>query len=112
MILRSVRVTIAPGKYDAYWSWAEDIVALWDAGGVRRAGGPYNLTGPGGENVALWLTVHESEEQARDEFTALYSSGRGKELIEARPALVSASESAAYTEWTPGAGDRPQAPDW
>lgn len=112
MILRAVKVTIAPGQSDAYWSWARDIVALWDEGGIRRAGGPYDLSGASGESIALWLTVHESEEAARTAFQSLYSSGRGKELIEQRPNLVSATDVTTYTEWQPDRGAPSTAPAW
>lgn len=112
MILRSVRVTIASGQYDAYWAWSRDIVELWDEGGVVRAGGPYALSGTGGLQVALWLSVHETEEEARTQFQSLYAFGRGKELIEQRPALVSATESSTFTDWMPTVAAPPTAPAW
>ena len=109
MILRSVTVTLATGKEADYWTWAEDILDLWDASGVQRAGGPYLSTGPNGEQIATWLTVHESEDAAREQFRLIYSEGEGARLIALRPALVSNSVSAAYTQWvqrgsTPPAG--------
>jgi hypothetical protein len=111
MQLRAVRVTIAPGKSDDYWAWAKEIVALWDAHNVVRAGGPYRLTGPGGEDVALWLTVHANEDDVRNEFTTMYSSGRGKELIEQRPPLVAETTSTLSEHWDL-AGEPPAAPAW
>ena len=113
MLLRVVRVTIAPGKAGAYWSWAKDIVRLWDEAGVRRAGGPYALKGARGEDVALWLTVHESEEQMRLEFQQLYSAGRGKALIDVRPELVAETQGSAFGEWQPGDSSAPPPPpEW
>ncbi len=112
MILRSVKVTIAEGQFDAYWLWSRDILKLWDEGGVRRAGGPYVLSGSDGERIALWLSVHESEAEASSQFKALYAEGRGKELIMKRPALVSASESLAYAEWAADDAGPPEAPSW
>jgi hypothetical protein len=111
MQLRGVRVTIAPGKSDEYWAWAKEIVALWDAHGVKRAGGPYRLRGPAGEDVALWLTVHGEDDDIRDEFQRMYSAGRGKELIEQRPPLVSETTSTLSEHWDLG-GDPPAAPSW
>ncbi len=104
VILRAVTVTIAPGQSDAYWSWAHDIVALWNECGIRRAGGPYELSGSSGESIALWLTVHETPEDARTAFESLYSSGRGQELIERRPSLAAATYVATYDDWQPDMG--------
>ncbi len=112
MILRTVKVTIEEGQYDAYWSWSRDILKLWDEGGVRRAGGPYALSGPDGEHIALWLSVHASEAEATSQFKALYADGRGRELILKRPALVSASESLTYGDWAADDSSPPAAPTW
>jgi hypothetical protein len=113
MQLRTVRVTIAPGKTGDYWAWARDIVALWDAHGIKRAGGPYALKGPAGEDVALWLTVHDDESEIRGEFQAMYAGGRGKELIELRPPLVSETTSSLSEDWNPADGSGPPtAPAW
>lgn len=108
--MRVVRVTIADGKTEAYWVWAKDIVRLWDEGGVRRAGGPYALKGDRGEDVALWLTVHDTEEQMRSEFQQLYGSGWGKELIDVRPGLVKETQGSAMPDWNPLDGSAPAAP--
>jgi len=66
MQLRAVRVTIAPGKTTDYWAWAREIVALWDEHGIVRAGGPYALKGPDGEDVALWLSLHHPADEPGD----------------------------------------------
>ena len=89
MILRSVTVTIAPGKSTDYWAWAKEIVSLWDAHGVVRAGGPYAWRTTEGKEMALWLTIHETADEVASEFRKLYSEGRGRELIDRRPPLVS-----------------------
>ncbi len=102
MIMREVRVTIAPGKRDDYWAWARDIVELWDAHGVRRAGGPYRLQDDSdgqSRDVALWLTLHESMAEIEDEFRTLYSDGPGKALIEQRPPLVAETTHDYWDEW-------------
>jgi len=99
MYLRLVRTVIAPGMADAYWKWSREILDLWDEHGVLRAGGPYATTGPGGEGVAVWLSLHDSEEQMREQFRVMYSEGRGRELIGRRPALVSATTEGWYPEW-------------
>jgi hypothetical protein len=113
MQLRTVRVTIAPGKTADYWAWARDIVALWDAHGIRRAGGPYAFKGASGEDVALWLTVHDDESEIRGEFQAMYSTGRGKELIELRPPLVSETTSSLCKDWDAADGSSaPPTPAW
>ena len=112
MILRSVKVTIAGGQYDAYWSWSREILKLSEKGGIRRAGGPYSYSGPNGEQVALWLSVHESESDASSEFKALYASGLGRELILKRPDMVSASETATYSDWSEDEGVPPAPPEW
>lgn len=106
MLLRVVRVTIAPGREADYWAWSRDILRLWDEHGVRRAGGPYAGRGAGGEHTATWLTVHESEEQAREEFRSMYSGGRGQELIALRPPLVANTTSDHYPDWD-GTGAAP-----
>jgi hypothetical protein len=108
-----VKVTIAPGKTDAYWEWAREIVALWDANGVVRAGGPYALKGPGGEDVALWLTVHGPGDDVREEFQRLYATEPGKGLIERRPPLVADTVSTLHPAWDPAPGVAPPAaPAW
>jgi hypothetical protein len=109
MLLRVVRVTVAPGKHGEYWSWAKEIVELWDSAGVRRAGGPFSSAGPAGEDIANWLTFHESEDQAREEFRALYSTVRGAELIARRPPLVSDTVTVTFPAWD-GAGPPPLPP--
>ena len=112
MILRSVTVTIAPGKTEAYWAWAKDIVDLWDSHGVKRAGGPYRWRSADGKEMALWLTVHESEDEIAGEFQRMYSEGRGRELIEQRPPLVEHTDSGAFTQWDMGSGEAPPPPAW
>ena len=99
MFLRAVTVTIAPGQTGAYWAWAREILDLWDRHGVQRPGGPYRGTGPHGEDTALWLTLHPSRDDIENEFRTLYAGGRGKELIEQRPALVAGTTWAVYTPW-------------
>ncbi len=111
MHLRVVRVTIAPGKTEAYWAWSAEILKLWDEAGVVRAGGPYATKGPSGEDVGVWLTVHESEEQAGKQFQGLYEAGRGKELIALRPPLVAETTGGSFAPWD-GAGSAPLAPSW
>lgn len=107
MILRSVRVTLAPGKTEEYWAWAREILDLWDAHGVKRAGGPYAMSNPDGADVALWLTVHNSEEEVAPLFRGIYSEGRGAELIALRPAMVSESVTTVLENWIPTFGDEP-----
>ena len=94
-----VRATIAPGKTAAYWAWAKQILELWDAAGVRRAGGPYAAKGADGEEIGLWLTLHETEEEMLTEFQRLYADGRGKELIAERPPLVAHTAVETYPDW-------------
>ena len=97
VILRAVNVTIAAGQHDAYWSWADEIIVLWDAHGLRRSGGPYRQRSEAGEDdVALWLTLHEDMSEIEGEFRTLYSEGEGKALIERRPALVAETTVAYY----------------
>lgn len=112
MFLRAVTVTIAPGKTEAYWEWAKQIVDLWDSHGVVRAGGPYRWQTAAGREMALWLTVHETEEEIAGEFRTLYAEGRGKELIEQRPPLVEHTDSAIYREWDLAAGPALAPPSW
>ncbi len=109
MILRSVRVTLAPGKTEEYWEWAKDILALWDAHGVVRAGGPYAMKNPDGADVAIWLTVHNSEEEVTPLFRGIYGEGRGKELIALRPAMVSDSVTTVLENWISTFGEPPPA---
>jgi hypothetical protein len=113
MFLRVIRVVIAPGQTDAYWSWAREILRLWDAHGVQRAGGPYATKGPNGEDIAIWLTVHADEASIRDEFRAMYSESPGKELIARRPPLVAETTSQIHPAWdvSAPAGASP-APSW
>ena len=111
MFLRSVTVTIAPGKTEAYWEWAKEIVDLWDSHHVTRAGGPYRWRAADGKEMALWLTVHENEDEIANEFRTLYAEGRGRELIEQRPPLVEHTDSAVFSEWDRAAGVAP-APPW
>jgi hypothetical protein len=59
----------------------------------------------------VWLTVHESEEQARQQFAELYAGGRGKELIALRPPLVAETTGGSWAPWD-GRGDAPAAPAW
>ncbi|MFN0146031.1 MAG: hypothetical protein ACKVT1_05940 [Dehalococcoidia bacterium] len=99
MYLRVVRATIAPGMTDAYWAWAKRILDLWDAAGVRRAGGPYAATNAAGEDAGIWLTIHETEAEMRDEFQRLYADGPGRELIAERPPLVAHTEVETYADW-------------
>jgi hypothetical protein len=98
MIMRAVTVTIAAGKEADYWAWAREIVELWDAKGVRRAGGPYRSR-EGEQEVGLWLTLHDDMTEIEDEFRTLYAEGAGKALIERRPALVSDTTVAYYDSW-------------
>ena len=111
MQLRTVRVTIAPGQTATYWAWARESVALWDAHGIRRAGGPYAFKGPDGEDVALWITVHDDGGDVREEFREMYSSGRGKDLIEQRPPLVAETTSTLSNDWDIE-GPPPPPPAW
>ncbi len=97
MILRAVYVAIAPTQKDAYWAWAREILALWDANGIRRHGGPFQGRGSNGEDTAVWLTLHESEQTAGDEFREMYSTPAGRELLERRPALVSDTRLENYS---------------
>lgn len=96
MILRAVTVTIAAGQHEAYRSWANEIIALWDAHGVRRSGAPYRQRAEAGEDVAFWLTLHEDMSEIEGEFRTLYGEGEGKALIERRPALVAETTIAYY----------------
>lgn len=110
MYLRVVTVTIAPGKVEAYWAWAKEVIDLWDEAGVVRAGGPYRGSGAAGEALAIWLTLHASEEDIRGEFERLYASGRGRELMQERPALVAATSGEVHAPWRPAAAAPPPAP--
>lgn len=112
MILRVVRTVIAPGREADYWAWSAEILALWDEAGIRRAGGPYSMRAPGGEEVGVWLTVHESEEQARSEFQSLYAEGRGSDLIALRPPLVASTTTDLAVDWDPSSGPPPPPPSW
>ena len=112
MYLRVVRATIAPGMTEAYWAWAKRILDLWDAAGVRRAGGPYAAKGSAGEDVGVWLTLHETEAAMRDEFRRLYADGAGRDLIAERPPLVAHTTVESYPDWDqrgPGAPPSPPA---
>ena len=97
MILRAVYVTIAPGRTDDYWAWAHDIVALWDQHNIKRHGGPYKGSGADGEDTAVWLTIHTSEQAAHDEFRAMYTTPDGRELLDKRPPLVADTQVVNYT---------------
>ena len=96
MILRAVYVNIAPGRTDDYWAWTREILALWDAHGIRRHGGPYRGHSDGSD-TAVWLTLHESDEDAREEFRVMYSTDEGRELLARRPPLVEETTMATYT---------------
>ncbi len=111
MYLRVVRARIAEGMTEAYWAWAREILALWDERGVRRAGGPYAAKDEEARDIAVWLTVHDSEEEMRDEFRLLYAEGEGKTLIERRPPLVAETTGSAHAAWD-SAGPRPPPPEW
>ncbi len=63
---------------------------------VRRSGGPYRQRAEAFEDVALWLTLHEDMSEIEGEFRTLYSEGKGKALIERRPALVAETTVAYY----------------
>ncbi len=97
MILRSVYVTIAPGCTADYWSWASEIVTLWDKHSIQRNGGPFLGKSPNGEDTALWLTLHDSEQRATEEFREMYKTPEGRELLERRPALVAETILANYS---------------
>lgn len=99
MYLRTVRVTLNDGKFDEYWAWAKEIVDLWDSASVIRAGGPYKFTDPAGQNVALWITVHNTEEECQKLFADLYKTPEGARLIGLRPPLVKETETRAFHEW-------------
>ena len=97
MFLRAVAVTVATGQHDAYWSWANENIALWDAHGVRRSGGPYRQHSKADDaDVALWLTLHEDTAEIEGKFRTLYGESEGKALIERRPALVAETTVAYY----------------
>ncbi|MFN0095515.1 MAG: hypothetical protein ACKVVT_12170 [Dehalococcoidia bacterium] len=104
MFLRVVTVTIASGQEDAYWAWSREVLALWDARGVVRAGGPYAAAGAEGESLAIWLTVHASEAEMRDEFTRLYADDPGAALMARRPPLVANTLMSTYAPWDPDRG--------
>ena len=97
MILRAVYVTIAPGRTNDYWNWADEVVALWDTHGIVRHDGPYKGTGPDGTDTSVWLTLHVSEQAAHDEFRSMYTTTEGRALLEKRPALVADTEVRNYT---------------
>mgnify|MGYP002864676981 FL=1 len=97
MILRAVYVKIEPGRTDDYWAWANDILALWDEHGIQRHGGPYKGKGANGEDTAVWLTLHHSEQAAHDEFRAMYTTPAGRALLDARPPLVADTDVINYT---------------
>ena len=95
MILRAVYVTIAPERNDDYWAWTREILALWDQHGIRRHGGPFRGLGEAGDQ-AVWLTLHDSEEAALNEFREMYQTTEGRALLERRPPLVSETTVANY----------------
>ena len=99
MYLRTVRVVLNEGKYGEYWAWAKDIVDLWDDANVIRAGGPYQAADPEGQHVALWVTVHNTEEECAELFRELYATPQGTALIAKRPPLVKETTTAAFHEW-------------
>ncbi|MFN0096618.1 MAG: hypothetical protein ACKVVT_17820 [Dehalococcoidia bacterium] len=105
MLLRVVTVTIAEGQEAPYWAWSREVLALWDARGVVRAGGPYAATGASGESLGVWLTVHPGEDEMRDEFTRLYADDPGRALMQRRPPLVASTLMTVYAEWDPDRGD-------
>ena len=108
MHLRAVIVTIAPGQTEAYWEWARDIVALWDAHGIRRASGPFRAKAADGADMAVWTTAHDTLEEIEGEFREMYATDRGRELIAQRPPLVSHTALRIYEQWD-GTG---QSPEW
>lgn len=99
MYLRTVRVTLNEGKFDEYWEWAKEIVTLWDGARVIRAGGPYKFKDASDQDVALWITVHNTEEECRQLFADLYQTPEGARLISLRPPLVKETETRAFHEW-------------
>jgi hypothetical protein len=109
MHLRIVNVTIAPGKTGDYWDWAAEIIALWDRHGIRRAGGPYRMANSRGQDVGIWLTVHDSAEAGRDEFARMYATEEGKALIARRPPLVADTTFSTGEDWSPP-GEAPELP--
>jgi hypothetical protein len=99
MYLRIIRTTIERGQEAAYWAWSRDILDLWDAHGIVRAGGPYVTKSGDGYEVALWLTVHKDPESARSDFREMYATPRGMELIAQRPALVARTDASLHGDW-------------
>jgi len=97
MILRAVFVTIAPGQTDAYWAWAAEILALWEQHGIRRHGGPFRGKGPNGEDTGLWLTLHDSEQTAIDEFREMYAAPDSRALLDRRSKLVTDTTLETYS---------------
>ncbi|OAI40574.1 hypothetical protein AYO38_05735 [bacterium SCGC AG-212-C10] len=113
MYLRIVRTTIAPGQSEAYWAWSRDILDLWDAHHIRRAGGPFVTTDAAGDEIAIWTTVHDTAEEMTTEFRSMYSTDRGKELIAQRPPLVKATAVSSYPTWDQrGDAAPPDTPVW
>jgi hypothetical protein len=113
MYLRIVRVTIAPGKTEAYWAWAREVLDLWDENGVRRAGGPFAGKGAAGEDIATWLTVHQGEAEAQTEYQVMYAAGRGREIISRRPPLVAETVTSLHGDWEQrGTDAAPALPGW
>jgi hypothetical protein len=100
MILRAVFVTIAPERTADYWAWGREIVALWDSHGIVRHGGPFMGEGTDGEDTAVWLTLHDSEQGAEDEFRSMYGTPEGRVLLERRRPLVDETSIANYSPFT------------
>ena len=97
VIMRAVTVTVAAGQHAAYWACAEEIVALWDAHGIQRLGGPYRQQRASDDpDRAVWLTLHDEKSGIDEEFRTMYSEGRGKALIERRPPLVAETSVTYY----------------
>jgi len=98
MVYRVVTVTIQPGKTEEYWEWSREIVQLWHEVGVNTLG-IFQAKGEEGQDLAIWITTHESEEEAQQQFGQMYGTDKGQELIAQRPPLVADTRTMWMQLW-------------
>ena len=87
MLYRVVTVTIQPGKTEEYWQWSQEVVRFWNEARVNVLG-IFQATSEEGQDLAIWITVHSSEEEAQELFQQMYGTDRGQEIMTRRPPLV------------------------
>lgn len=98
MIYRILTVTIQQAKHFEYWRWAKDVLDVWQDYGVKIMAA-FQATGPAGEDLGIFITEHESEEEARSRFREIYGVGRGKELAEMSPSLIAETKTQFAKPW-------------